>query len=125
MSIQEMKEAVANLPPDALDEFAAWLNEYRWLKETAADHADLRPRDGRSGARLSGSGLSPCRPPGRNCESLDVVGARGSEISARHAVRAASVSTTPGEADSSCSVPTIHRPARSRAGAREEVNFSG
>ena len=29
MSIQEMKEAVANLPSDALDEFAAWLNEYR------------------------------------------------------------------------------------------------
>jgi hypothetical protein len=43
MSIQEMKEAVAGLPPDELAEFAAWLDAYReqafdaWDRQMQAD----------------------------------------------------------------------------------------
>ena len=43
MSIQEIKEAVANMPPEEVDELAEWLDDYRaqgfdaWDRQMRAD----------------------------------------------------------------------------------------
>ena len=45
MSIQELKEATANLPPNELAEFAAWLDEYRLhseLSKTQVTFEDIK-----------------------------------------------------------------------------------
>ena len=58
MSVQEIKEAVAGMPPDELAEFAAWLDRYR-ERETGGTEPPEKPVTFEDIKHLAGIGEGP------------------------------------------------------------------